>query len=82
MDSVTDKIKNLDQRISDVSDQMDELLQTKINLMMLKREIQYSDISDKLRVSYEQTIKENYNLSRFLDGWNDLFYQTINNYKG
>ena len=59
MDSVTDKIKNLDQRISDVSDQMDELLQTKINLMMLKREIQYSDISDKLRVSYEQTIKEN-----------------------
>ena len=59
MDSVTDKIKNLDQRISDISDQMDELLQTKINLMMLKREIQYSDVSDKLRMRYEQTIKEN-----------------------
>ena len=59
MDNVTDKIKNLDQRISEVSDQMDELLQTKINLMMLKREIQYSDVSDKLRMSYEQTIKEN-----------------------
>jgi len=58
MDNVEDKIKNLDTRISDVSKQIDELLQTKINLMMLKREIQYEDIQIRLQTSYDETIKD------------------------
>ena len=58
MDNVEDKIKNLDTRISDVSKQIDELLQTKINLMMLKREIQYEDIQIRLQTSYDETTKD------------------------
>ena len=58
MDSVTDKIKNLDQRISEVSDQMDELLQTKINLMMLKREIHFDDTKKVLETAFEETLKQ------------------------
>ena len=58
MDNIEDKIKNLDTRISDVSKQIDELLQTKINLMMLKREIQYEDIQIRLQTSYDETIKD------------------------
>jgi len=41
-----------------------------------------ADLAKELGYNAQQTIKENYNLSRFLDGWNNLFYQTINNYKG
>jgi hypothetical protein len=55
MDNVEDKIKNLDTRISDVSKQIDELLQTKINLMMLKREIQFDDVRERLQNSYDKT---------------------------
>jgi glycosyltransferase involved in cell wall biosynthesis len=40
------------------------------------------DLAKELGYNAQQTIKEKYSLSRFLDGWNDLFYQTINNYKG
>ena len=55
MDNIEDKIKNLDTRISDVSKQIDELLQTKINLMMLKREIQFEDVTERLQNSYDKT---------------------------
>ena len=41
-----------------------------------------TDLAKELGYNAQQTIKEKYSLSRFLDGWNDLFYQTINNYKG
>ena len=57
MDTIKDKIKNLDQRISDVSDQIKDLQQTKVNLMMLKRDLGMKDVeitledclSDELR---------------------------------
>jgi len=55
MDNVEDKIKNLDQRISDISIQITDLEQTKINLMILKREIHFSDLSEKLKDSYDKT---------------------------
>ena len=41
-----------------------------------------TDLAKELGYNAQQTIKEKYSLSRFLDGWNDLFYSTINNYKG
>ena len=55
--TLEDKIKNLDNRISDVSKEITELEQTKINLMMLKREIQFEDVKIRLQKSYDKTIK-------------------------
>ena len=55
MDSVEDKISNLDERILDVSKQITELEQTKINLMMLKREIKFEDLKIGLQKSYDKT---------------------------
>ena len=40
------------------------------------------DLAKELGSNAQQTIREQYSLSRFTDSWNDLFYNTINNYKG
>tara|TARA_Y100001938_G_C8088674_1_gene433675 strand:- start:17 stop:1078 length:1062 start_codon:yes stop_codon:yes gene_type:complete len=40
------------------------------------------DLAKELGFNAQQTIREQYSLSRFTDSWNDLFYNTINNYKG
>ena len=58
MDTVEEKIKSLDHRISNVSKQMDDLLQTKINLMMIKREIRMNEVRSSLKDSYEKTIED------------------------
>ena len=52
------------------------------NTLTIKSDLEKDRIAKELGYNAQQTIKENYNLSRFLDGWNNLFYQTINNYKG
>ena len=49
------KIKDLDKRIDEISKEMDTLLQTKINLMMLKREIKFEDLKIGLQKSYDKT---------------------------
>ena len=58
MDTIEDKINNLDQRISKVSDQITDLEQTKFNLMILKREFQMEDVKDVLTHSLKETIRE------------------------
>tara|TARA_R100001079_G_C4404094_1_gene132659 strand:+ start:160 stop:327 length:168 start_codon:yes stop_codon:yes gene_type:complete len=55
MDNIEDKISNLDKRILEVSKQITELEQTKINLMMLKREIKFEDLKIGLQKSYDKT---------------------------
>jgi hypothetical protein len=58
MDTVEEKIKSLDYRIGNVTKQMDDLLQTKINLMMIKREINMKEVRTVLTDSFDKTIKE------------------------
>jgi len=55
MDNLEEKLSNLDERILDVSKQITELEQTKINLMMLKREINFEDLKIGLQKSYDET---------------------------
>tara|TARA_R100001377_G_scaffold83978_2_gene66565 strand:- start:242 stop:409 length:168 start_codon:yes stop_codon:yes gene_type:complete len=55
MDNLEEKLSNLDNRILDVSKQITELEQTKINLMMLKREINFEDLKIGLQKSYDET---------------------------
>ena len=42
------KIKDLDKRIDKISKEMDTLLQSKINLMILKREIHFKGLRDNI----------------------------------
>ena len=43
-----DKVKHLEKRIEETSKQIDILLQQKINLMMLKREIHFKNLEDRM----------------------------------
>ena len=58
MDTIKDKIKNLDQRISDVSNQIKDLQQTKVNLMMLKRDLGMKDVEVTLEDCFTDELKE------------------------
>ena len=58
MDTIKDKIKNLDQRISDVSNQIKDLQQTKVNLMMLKRDLGMKDVEVTLKDTFTDELKE------------------------
>jgi len=57
MDTIEDKINNLDQRISKVSDQITDLEQTKVNLMILKREFQFNNTKEMLEDSYRKVLE-------------------------
>ena len=56
--SSTDKIRDLENRISKIEEEISDLTQTKINLMMLKRDFQMKDVHNTLRDSYEKTMSE------------------------
>ena len=58
MDTIKDKIKNLDKRISDVSNQIKNLQQTKVNLMMLKRDLGMKDVEVTLKDTFTEELKE------------------------
>jgi len=58
MDTVEEKIKSLDYRIGNVTKQMDDLLQTKINLMMIKREVHMNNCKITLEDSLTDELKE------------------------
>ena len=58
MDTIKDKIKNLDKRISDVSNQIKDLQQTKVNLMMLKRDLGMKDVEVTLKDTFTEELKE------------------------
>ena len=58
MSNVEDKIKNLDTRISDISNQISELEETRMNLIILKREIHMDNVRETLENSFTDELKE------------------------
>ena len=56
--STEEKIKSLECRIEKVNQNISELEQTKINLMMLKREIHFDDTKKVLETAFEETLKQ------------------------
>ena len=56
--STEEKIKSLECRIEKVNQNISELEQTKINLMMLKRELHYEDTKQILETAFEETISQ------------------------
>ena len=52
------KIKDLDKRIGEISKEMDTLLQTKINLMMLKRNLGMDRVKKNLEDSFTDEIQD------------------------
>ena len=52
------KIKDLDKRIGEISKEMDRLLQTKINLMMLKRNLGMDQVKKNLEDSFTDEIQD------------------------
>ncbi len=52
------KIKDLDKRIGEISKEMDTLLQTKINLMMLKRNLGMDQVKKNLEDSFTDEIQD------------------------
>ncbi len=66
MSNVEDKIKNLDTRISDISNQISELEETRMNLIILKREIHMDNVRETLENSFTDELKE-----KLTDKFND-----------
>ena len=66
MSNVEDKIKNLDTRISDISNQISELEETRMNLIILKREIHMDNVRKSLENSITDELKE-----KLTDKFND-----------
>tara|TARA_R100001377_G_C3098740_1_gene78430 strand:+ start:173 stop:361 length:189 start_codon:yes stop_codon:yes gene_type:complete len=58
MSDKQDKIKDLEVRIRNINNQIITLEDTKFNLMILKREIHFSDLKDVLEESWEKTLKD------------------------
>ena len=58
MSNVEDKIKNLDTRISDISNQISELEETRMNLIILKREIHMDNVRKNLEDCFTDELKE------------------------
>ena len=48
----------------------------------LEKLLSEPELARELGFNDQRTIAEKYNLSRFVDGWNHLFYSTINKYRG
>ena len=58
MSNVENKIKNLDTRISDISNQISELEEKRMNLIILKREIHMDNVRKSLEDSFTDELKE------------------------
>ena len=58
MSNVEDKIKNLDTRISDISNQISELEEKRMNLIILKREIHMDNVRKSLEDSFTDELKD------------------------
>jgi len=57
MTSTKEKIVDLDLRIENINKQIDELEQTKINLIMLKRDFSFNETKKVLEDAFEETMK-------------------------
>ena len=58
MDNVSEKIDSLDTRISDISNQISELEEKRMNLIILKREIHMDNVRKSLEDSFTDELKE------------------------
>ena len=52
-----DKIKDIDERILKLNSKITDLEETKINLIILKREIHMDDTKETLKQAFEETMK-------------------------
>ena len=55
--STDDKIKDIDERILKLNNKITDLEETKINLIILKREIQMDETKQTLKSAFEETMK-------------------------
>ena len=55
--STEDKIKDIDERILKLNSKITDLEETKINLIILKREIHIDDTKETLKSAFEETMK-------------------------
>ena len=55
--STEDKIKDIDERILKLNNKITDLEETKINLIILKREIQMDETKQTLKSAFEETMK-------------------------
>ena len=58
MDNVSEKIDSLDTRISDISNQISELEEKRMNLIILKREIHMDNVRKSLEDSFTDELKD------------------------
>ena len=55
--STEDKIKDIDERILKLNSKITDLEETKINLIILKREIHMDDTKETVKQAFEETMK-------------------------
>ena len=55
--STEDKIKDIDERILKLNNKITDLEETKINLIILKREIQMDETKQTLKQAFEKTLE-------------------------
>tara|TARA_A100001515_G_scaffold8567_1_gene7190 strand:- start:103 stop:327 length:225 start_codon:yes stop_codon:yes gene_type:complete len=55
--STDDKIKDIDERILKLNNKITDLEETKINLIILKREIQMDETKQTLKQAFEKTLE-------------------------
>lgn len=58
MELTEDKIKGLDKRIKDLNDEILKLEETKVNLMVLKRDFQMDESRKVLKSAFEETLEQ------------------------
>ena len=58
MESTEDKIQGLDKRIKDLNDEILKLEETKVNLMVLKRDFQMDESRKVLKSAFEETLEQ------------------------
>tara|TARA_R100000664_G_C2682248_1_gene89749 strand:- start:198 stop:416 length:219 start_codon:yes stop_codon:yes gene_type:complete len=72
MTKTEDKIKSLDYRIKNINKQISDLEQTKINLMMIKREINLDETRKVLEEAFTDELRDEFKKDKYkdFDKWN------------
>ena len=72
MTKTEDKIKSLDYRIKNINKQIYDLEQTKINLMMIKREINLDETRKVLEEAFTDELRDEFKKDKYkdFDKWN------------
>ena len=72
MENYDEKIKSLDYRINNINKQISDLEQTKINLMMIKREINLDETRKVLEEAFTDELRDEFKKDKYkdFDKWN------------